>query len=237
MNWQLFDAFGIFLGFTANLIISHTGKSSWRWEVASAVLPTLCLITLIWVIPESPRWFLKKGRYAEAFRAFCAIRATPVQAAAELFYANAQLQAELQLLGRSTPRRSNEQIELEAIGSNNNSGRQYTRPITTSGDIGQEPRGNINNRRNTTAEPVPSDAYGCLSLSARFRYFWKFLHVHDEVSDIDLDDYQLCAKYSYYVDRILQLFRIPRIRRATTAALVMMISQQLCGIVSASIFH
>lgn len=31
MNWQLFDAFGIFLGFTANLIAAPVGPSAWRW--------------------------------------------------------------------------------------------------------------------------------------------------------------------------------------------------------------
>lgn len=28
MNWQLFDALGIFLGFLANLAVSHAGESS-----------------------------------------------------------------------------------------------------------------------------------------------------------------------------------------------------------------
>jgi hypothetical protein len=27
MNWQVFDALGIFLGYSANLIVSRTGKS------------------------------------------------------------------------------------------------------------------------------------------------------------------------------------------------------------------
>lgn len=44
MNWQLFDTFGIFLGFTANLIVSQTGDNRWRYEVASAVIPTLVLL-------------------------------------------------------------------------------------------------------------------------------------------------------------------------------------------------
>lgn len=65
MNWQLFgmswcigicetitnfiptpltDAFGIFLGFAANLIVSQTGDNRWRYEVASVILPTVVLL-------------------------------------------------------------------------------------------------------------------------------------------------------------------------------------------------
>jgi hypothetical protein len=37
-------------------------------------------------------------------------------------------------------------------------------------------------------------------------------------------------QFSTYVKRLHNLFSVPRIRRATTAAAVVMISQQLCGI-------
>ncbi|KAJ4358762.1 uncharacterized protein N0V89_003346 [Didymosphaeria variabile] len=223
MNWQLFDAFGLFLGFTANLIVSKSGDNSWRYEVASAVIPTICLLTLIWTIPESPRWFLKKGRYAEAFRSFCAIRPTPLQAAAELFYANAQLQAELQLLQRST-RGSDKKVITEARAKKRRNSEYAGETMNI-----EDPEKNTDDI-GVTAQPGNNASYGCLSLSGRLRYFWTFLHLRDELADGELDEYQLCAKRSYFVDRIVQLFRIPRIRRATTAALIMMISQQLCGI-------
>lgn len=100
MNWQLFDALGIFLGFTANLVISWTGHLSWRFQLASACIPAGCLMTLILTITESPRWLLKKGKRAEAFDTLCALRPTHLQAAAELFYANAQIQAEVGLFRR-----------------------------------------------------------------------------------------------------------------------------------------
>ena len=100
MNWQLFDAFGIFLGFTANLVVSWTGHLSWRFQLASACIPAGCLMTLIWTIPESPRWLLKKDKRAEAFAALCALRPTHLQAATELFYAHSQIQAEVSLFRR-----------------------------------------------------------------------------------------------------------------------------------------
>jgi len=58
--------------------------------------------------------------------------------------------------------------------------------------------------------------------------------ITDKKDDIDLEEYQRCAKASFYVTRVWQLFSMPRIRRATTAALVMMITQQMCGIVSSN---
>jgi hypothetical protein len=226
MNWQLFDALGLALGFAANLMVSGTGDNSWRLQVASAVIPTICLLCLVWTIPESGRWLLKKGRYADAFQSFCAIRPTPLQAAAELFYANAQLQAEIEFLGRIRHelRRRSTPSEATAMstGARGHNGHA----------IELEDLENINNRGRDVADPgrEARDRGGCLTLPARFKRLWDI--IRDEKADVDLDDYQRCAKYSYYTGRIAQLFRIPRIRRATTAARVMMISQQLCGIVS-----
>lgn len=96
MNWQLFDAFGIFCGFSANLIAYSTGNIAWKWQIASAAIPAFGLMLLILAaVPESPRWLLKKGKHADAFATLCALRQTPLQAATELFYANAQVQMEV----------------------------------------------------------------------------------------------------------------------------------------------
>jgi hypothetical protein len=95
MNWQLFDAFGIFGGFSANLIFFWTGDLAWRFQIASACLPAIILGALVWICPESPRWLLKHGRGKKAFAALCALRETPLQAATELFFANAQIQREI----------------------------------------------------------------------------------------------------------------------------------------------
>ena len=97
MGWQAGDTLGIFLGFSANLIAARVipnWKSSWRWQTASISLPAFCLMCLIWTIPDSPRLHLKKGQYRKAYEAMCLLRRTPLQAARDLFYANAQLQVE-----------------------------------------------------------------------------------------------------------------------------------------------
>jgi hypothetical protein len=253
MNWQLFSAFGIFLGFAANLIVSKTGDNRWRYELASVSTPTVCLLSLIWTIPESPRWLLKKGRYADAYASFCAIRETPLQAAAELFYANAQIQAEIRLLDRKTrqsdeelqnahapyshgiaPERSRNKIEL----------REYNHRMSNGEDIVSEPMQvpRPNSPPDFVKRPVQNSsqketqersANGCLPLPTRLKQLYNA--ITDQKDDVDLEEYQRCAKSTYYVTRIWQLFQMPRIRRATVAASIMMIAQQMCGIVSGTL--
>jgi len=94
MNWQIFDALGIFLGFTANLILSRTGYSAWRWQTASSALPTIVLLTLIYVCPESPRFLMKRNKYQDAYKTLVLLRGHPILAAKELFYIACQMEVE-----------------------------------------------------------------------------------------------------------------------------------------------
>ena len=85
--------------------------------------------------PESPRWYMKKGRYIKAFKSFCRLRNSELQAARDLYYVHCQLVEEMEVL-----------------------------------------------------------------------------------------------KGSNYFSRFVELFTIPRVRRATLASFVVMIAQQMCGI-------
>jgi len=136
MCWQMWTAFGIFLGTCANLAVKDTGKISWRLQFGSALLPALPLLCGVYFCPESPRWYIKKGRYADAFRSLKKLRNTELQAARDLYYITAQLAMEAKLI---------------KIKSN-------------------------------------------------------------------------------YVTRFIQLFTIPRVRRATLASGIVMLAQQMCGI-------
>ncbi len=56
MSWQLWTAFGIFLGTCANLAMVNVGKNAWRLQLGSALIPAIPLILFIFFCPESPRW-------------------------------------------------------------------------------------------------------------------------------------------------------------------------------------
>lgn len=131
----MWTAFGIFLGFCANLAVYDAGSIAWRLQFGSAFIPAVPLVIGVYFCPESPRWYIKKGRYSDAFKSLCRLRNTPLQAARDLYYIYAQLLE-----------------EAEIIGHNN------------------------------------------------------------------------------YVTRFIELFTIPRVRRATLASFVVMLAQQMCGI-------
>ncbi|KAK5080924.1 hypothetical protein LTR05_008240 [Lithohypha guttulata] len=104
MSWQLFVALGIACGFASSLIVFEVGpkEDAWRWQTASIIFPLISLLTLTTTCPESPRYLLKHGKYPEAYKAFCELHETPLQAARDMIYINAQIQVETTLL----PKRS-----------------------------------------------------------------------------------------------------------------------------------
>lgn len=61
---QLMIASGILLGYVGNLALSPFG--AWRLMFAVMIVPTIVLAVGVWVLPESPRWLLRKGRLDEA---------------------------------------------------------------------------------------------------------------------------------------------------------------------------
>ena len=135
MSWQMWTAFGIFLGFSANLAVNSVGDIAWRLQIGSAFLPAIPLAIGVYFCPESPRWYIKKKRYVEAYRSLRRLRNHELLAARDLYYINAQVE-----------------IETEVVGDTN------------------------------------------------------------------------------YIKRFIELFTVPRIRRATLASFTVMIAQQMCGI-------
>ncbi|KAL0568184.1 hypothetical protein V5O48_013806 [Marasmius crinis-equi] len=135
MSWQLWVAFGIFIGLCANLVFFNVGDIAWRLQLGSAFLPAIPLVLLVYMCPESPRWLMKKGRYQDAFKSFKRLRNSELQAARDMYYVHRQL----------------------------------------------------------------------------------------------LEEYA-ALKGANYVSRFIELFTVPRVRRATLASFVVMIAQQMCGI-------
>jgi MFS family permease len=98
MSWQLWVAFGIMIGFSANLVVVNTGHIAWRLQFGSAFIPAVPLLIGIYFTPESPRWLIKKNRHQKAYQSLLRLRNGPIQAARDLYYIHAQFVAEDQLL-------------------------------------------------------------------------------------------------------------------------------------------
>ncbi|CAD7064839.1 unnamed protein product [Tilletia caries] len=97
MQWQTWTAFGIALGYVADLILyqipdkeyanGHIRGLPWRLMLASAGLPAIFVAAQVFFCPESPRWLMKKGRYADAYKSLLRLRNSPVQACRDLYFA------------------------------------------------------------------------------------------------------------------------------------------------------
>ncbi|RDW62933.1 uncharacterized protein DSM5745_10044 [Aspergillus mulundensis] len=92
MMWQLFDAFGIFLGFVCVWIVDK----QWRVLLGTAAVPSLILLFLVFLCPESPRFLMRKKRYREAYLSLRHLRGSDIQACRDLYYIHSQLQYESQ---------------------------------------------------------------------------------------------------------------------------------------------
>lgn len=102
MTWQLFTATGVVLGFAANLAVHKVGDIAWRLQLGSACIPAVPLLLFVYLCPESPRWYLKKGRVKDAYRSLIRLRNTRLQAARDLYYIHAQLEQEKEMIQQST---------------------------------------------------------------------------------------------------------------------------------------
>ncbi|WWD02360.1 hypothetical protein V865_000399 [Kwoniella europaea PYCC6329] len=99
MMWQLWTTVGIFIGFAANAIVRNSGDITWRLQIGSSFIPAVPLAIMVWFCPESPRWYMRKGRMPEAFKSMKKLRKHDVQAARDLFYAWVQWEAEKKVIG------------------------------------------------------------------------------------------------------------------------------------------
>ncbi|KAH6683384.1 putative polyol transporter 5 [Halenospora varia] len=102
MSWQVWTAFGILLGTCANLVFVHTGDNiAWRLQFGSAFVPAVPLVLGIYFCPESPRWYMSKNKVPQAYKALLRLRNSPLQAARDLYFIQAQLVYEEALLEES----------------------------------------------------------------------------------------------------------------------------------------
>lgn len=121
MQFQMWTAFGIMLGFVADLVFfkvsdpPHILGLNWRLMMSSAMLPAVVVCCFVFTVPESPRWvrccyarhltfqngkadqsiqYMSKNRHYKAYESMEKLRYKKVQAARDVFYMHTLLEAE-----------------------------------------------------------------------------------------------------------------------------------------------
>lgn len=100
MQWQIWTAFGIMLGLVSDLVFYKVKDTprvtglNWRLMMGSAMFPAIIVFLFVFKCPESPRWYMSKGRHSAAFKALQRLRHIKIQAARDLFYMAEHLKLE-----------------------------------------------------------------------------------------------------------------------------------------------
>ncbi|MBZ6373504.1 MAG: MFS transporter [Kocuria palustris] len=107
MQWHVWTAFGIMVGYASDLIFYNVESSTivglnWRCMMASAMFPALVVCCFVFACPESPHWYIRQKQYYRAYRSICTLRNHKIQAARDLYYMHTLLEAENSIkLGRN----------------------------------------------------------------------------------------------------------------------------------------
>lgn len=78
-------------GYVSSLAFYHVPDKhgitglNWRLMLGSAGFPAIFVMAQVYLLPESPRWLMKRGRYVEAFNSLKRVRNSPLQAARDLY--------------------------------------------------------------------------------------------------------------------------------------------------------
>lgn len=64
--YQLAIVMGILMAYLSNYVLADAGENNWRWMFASQTIPSVLFFGFMFLVPESPRWLMKKEREKEA---------------------------------------------------------------------------------------------------------------------------------------------------------------------------
>jgi MFS family permease len=233
---------GIFFGCLANLLVVHFAEQGWRsWRILTntVLIPTIPLLVMIYLMPESPRYLMKHGKYRQALASFSQLQTTSLLASRDFMLTHAQLDLESRMLNGISgdvvgptewtvvdDRRrhsSNTMVSPGSISPGQTMPVEMTalNIVDNPGEIHQRPRdGQLSSE--IVEATLPNDTVG------------------DSIEpDLERALRQLQARnnpYCYhigvtgYFHRLKQLWKIKRCRRALVCAAVAMISQQLTGV-------
>ncbi len=73
--FQFNVVFGILLAYLSNYVLGTMGfgAAEWRWKLGITAVPAAFFFLMLFGIPRSPRWLVKKGRIDEAREVLCRI--------------------------------------------------------------------------------------------------------------------------------------------------------------------
>ncbi|KAH8725445.1 major facilitator superfamily domain-containing protein [Phaeosphaeriaceae sp. PMI808] len=254
-NWQLADTIGIFLGGLCNLLIViyvSNPSQCWRILTNTTLIPTIPLLVMIYLMPESPRYLMKHGRYEKALDAFNQVQTTPLLAARDFMYAHAQLDFESRMFkGRANEFKNlADRVDISATNLSMRGPRAFTTNLNTSHNS-ISPRQSTQNearlRPGGVLQPRDSHQHSLHDESGHDRAVGlvDLRRRESDILSLDIDLGIQTAKkqgaekknpYSYhigvtgYYKRLAQLWSNLRCRRALLAASVAMISQQMTGV-------
>ncbi|MCK9412675.1 MAG: sugar porter family MFS transporter [Prolixibacteraceae bacterium] len=65
---QLAIVIGILVAFFSNYVLVGTGENNWRWMLLVMAAPAVLLFFSLFLVPESPRWLVARGKDNEALQ-------------------------------------------------------------------------------------------------------------------------------------------------------------------------
>ncbi|KAL2821643.1 hypothetical protein BJX63DRAFT_418018 [Aspergillus granulosus] len=90
--WLSGSLFGIFVGFLCVFV----ADMHWGVILGTAAVPSLILLFIVFLCPESPRFLIRKDKYEKAFISLRELRGSDILACRDLYYIHSHLQYESQ---------------------------------------------------------------------------------------------------------------------------------------------